>query len=587
MPEIKARNNSPAWGVGPAVRIAAMASLLAAVSLHVRNSISDALRLDAQCIAENCFIFFAAMALTALYSGFHARWRLHRFFRSRVLILPAAALLLAGVYRLGMYQFGGFDEGLLVHAGTFYAQGLKPYTGFHCTMPPFYMFCIRWGIRWLGLRWSSFALIASIFAALTAVWMYRLLELCSVSRPWALAITLGVEVSTMLVIPFWWYNNSSSVVVVLLFLSVLAALQAPERWFSWASLALSLAMVITSKPNVAPACFMLFALAATRERARWAKLLLACAAAAAFVLLICYAAQMPPASVLRSYVEIARLRAAPFKLLLGMDGPEKQFQIFFLVECTLCFLVLLWRAGKRQPGSWRILLVCVMAAVTALAMASTNSEMKSCDLACMLAAAALLCLCPWETSPASPVRRIVLAGWLCLFLCTAGFFSLTHLRILNIGEGLFYEPLPTRTIRSGFFSGLEAAPHLRQVLAQSAQALSRFPAQRVFFGPRLEFEYAVFNRPVTPGMPLLWDAGNLFSPARLPRFLRNFQQADPDLLIFLSNDYTHMGMVGSYVYFTDTYRRYDGFNDLTVYVRRKDVPIRYIKLPASTPPPQQ
>jgi hypothetical protein len=159
----------------------------------------------------------------------------------------------------------------------------------------------------------------------------------------------------------------------------------------------------------------------------------------------------------------------------------------------------------------------------------------------------------------------------------SAFFCATHLRIHLIGEGMYYELLPTRTIQSGFFSGLQAGPRLQRVLSQSGEVLSRYPAKAVFFGPRMEFEYAVFNKPLMPGMPLLWDTDTLFSRDRILHLLLTFQQEDPDLLIFLKDDYTRMEAVGFYISHTPTYQRIDSFGELTVYVRRKEVPISYVQ----------
>ena len=213
-------------------------------------------------------------------------------------------------------------------------------------------------------------------------------------------------------------------------------------------------------------------------------------------------------------------------------------------------------------------------------MAGTNSEMKSSDLAPLLVAVAILCICPWDEVEASRGRKTVLVGLLSIFIAMSGLYSVIHLRIHNIGPRMYYEPLPTKTIQGGFFAGLEAGPRLQRVLSQTGEVLSLIPAQKVFFGPRMEFGYAAFGKTVTPGMPLVWDAGSLFSPQRLPGFLPNFQQRDPDLLIFLKDDYTRMGLVAFYIRTTETYQRIDLFSELTVYVRRKEVPITYIRVPA-------
>jgi hypothetical protein len=41
-----------------------------------------------------------------------------------------------------------------------------------------------------------------------------------------------------------------------------------------------------------------------------------------------------------------------------------------------------------------------------------------------------------------------------------------------------------------------------------------------------------------------------------------------------------MGLVAFYIRTTETYQRIDLFSELTVYVRRKEVPITYIRVPA-------
>jgi hypothetical protein len=399
-------------------------------------------------------------------------------------------------------------------------------------------------------------------------------------RSWALAVTVAVEMSTMLAIPFWWYNNSSSIVVVLLFLSVLACMQRQESLLPWISFSISLAMVLTAKPNAAPACLMPLALLVTRDKTRWVKALSAGVGALGLAAFICFAAQMPPADVLHSYAEVAKLRGKPFLLLREMGWPDKQFQILFICASALCFAAPLAISLKRNARRWLGLAVCTIAALTSLGMAGTNSEMKSSDLAPLLVAVAILCICPWDEVEASRGRKTVLVGLLSIFIAMSGLYSVIHLRIHNIGPRMYYEPLPTKTIQGGFFAGLEAGPRLQRVLSQTGEVLSLIPAQKVFFGPRMEFGYAAFGKTVTPGMPLVWDAGSLFSPQRLPGFLLNFQQRDPDLLIFLKDDYTRMGLVAFYIRTTETYQRIDLFSELTVYVRRKEVPITYIRVPA-------
>lgn len=545
-------------------------SMIAVAALYLRTELHP-LRTQ---LLEYVFIIFASLAAISLYIVFPAKWQVRRVLNARGAIFLASVLILVSVFSLGMHQFGGFDEGLVVHAGAFYAHDFRPYLDFHCTMPPLFMASIRCAVKLLGLRWASLILLPALFAATTALWIFHLLRLSAVERSWALIITVPVELSTMVVIPFWWYNNSSSVAVVLLLLSVVACLKEQPSLLPWFSLAASLGMVLTSKPNALPACLMVLLIGMTRDKGRLRRLLFSVTAAICIAAAICYLAQMPLTGIIRSYVEIAKLRGAPFKLLRDMTGPEKAFQILFILESTYCFAVLLRLAFRRSPSSWRILGACAVSAITSLGFASTNSEFKVCDLVSLFMAAILLCLCPWEQKNDTHTRKIVLVGWLAVFTCMAGFYSVTHRRILAIGSQMFYEPLPTRKVQKGFFTGLDAGPRLQRVLWQTQQVLMIFPNAKVFFGPRMEFNYAVFDKPPLPGMPLLWDTGNLFPESRLPQFISAFRKNDPDVLIFLKDDFTRMNEMETYILHSENYVFSEDFADITVFIKKKTPPVQ-------------
>jgi hypothetical protein len=565
--------NKDMWGVGSALRVAALCSFIAAAVLQFRHRIYQCDRSVMVQNTEYVFILFVTLALLSLYAGLWKRWRLHRFLAVPGLIAIFAVLLFAGVYRFAMCQFGGWDEGLVVHAGTYYAQGLKPFIDFPCSMPPLFMAGARAGVRLFGLKWSSFALVSAIFAALTSLWIFSLLRLAAMPRHWALAVTVCVEVSTMLLEPFWYYNNSSAVSAVLLILSALACLQCSRSLLPWISLSFSLAMVLTAKPNTLPICLVVLVLFATKDKSQWAKTLAACAGSVGLAAWLCHAAQMPPAAVLRAYAEIAQLRASPLKLypFHQLMWPEAGFQAIFTVLTALCLTALLVAFAKAKPVRGHILAICAATTLTSLEMAGTNAELKPLDLSLMLVAAAFLCLPSREGVEVSAVRSNVFAGLLSVFLVMSVFFSVTHLRVLYVLAGESSDCLvgSTKVVPGGFFSGLEAGEHLQRVLAQSTKVLARYPEERVFLGPRLEYAYPVFGKAAISGMPLLWDVGNLYAPDQLPHYLRTFQHQQPDLLIFLRGDYGRMGPVSDYIRHSDAYRRIDDFDGLTVYLRNK------------------
>ena len=573
-----------AWSKGSALRVAGVSFVLAVAALRYRAFLMPMVRMEAIQVSEYAFVLFSTLAIIALYAGFGERLRMPRFLQSRWLILLAVPLLGAAVYRLGMHQFGGFDEGLVAHAAACYRQGMRPYADFLCTVPPFFMAGIRADGMLFGLRWGALQWLSAGFTAVTTLWMYWLLRRLRLPREWALLLTVMVELCTMVSCPFWWYNNTSIVLATLVFLSVLVCLERPELTSAWLSLAIAIGMVLAAKPNTLP-ILALVVLFFWRPVPGWrARAALAMCFGVLLAAGICRFAQMPLRPLLASYAEVASLRGNVFSLLPLRQGvwPERDLQIVLLFLCALGFAAAMLAALCRRPRDLRPVAACAIAGVASLLMGATNAEWKHTDLSLLLLAVLLLNLRPWEAANSGTTYRLRspwLVGWLAGFLLMSVYFSAIHLRIWGIGEAMFYEPAATVKVQGGFLDGLEAAPRLRRVQTEVRQVLDVHPGERIFFGPRMEFEYAAMARPPLSGKPLLWDSGNLFAPSRLPELLLRFQQHDPDVLIFLKNDFTRMGIVSYYIQRSATYRRDESYSDLTVFVRDRTVPISLIRLP--------
>ena len=571
------------WSRGSAVRVAVVSLLMAAGALRYRAFLMPMARLESIQATEYVFVLFATLAITAIYAGFGERLRPERLLDGRGLIFVAAPLVSVVVYHQGMHQFGGFDEGLVAHVAAFYRLGMRPYADFLCAVPPFFMAGIRADVLLGGLRWGHLQLLSAGFAGVTTLWLYGLLRALRLPRYWALLLTLMVELCVMVSAPFWWYNNTSIVAATLVFLSVLVCLERPELTAAWLSLAVAVGMVLAAKPNTLPVLglLVLFFWRPVRGQRLRAGLVVGCGVVLAAG--IGHFAQMPLRPMLASYAEVASLRANIFSLvpLHQMEWPEEDLQIIVLGMCAVGFAAALFGTLIRRPRDLRGDAACAIAGVASLLMGATNGEWKHTDLSLLLLAVLLLRLRPWEEEPADGfhVHSSWRVGWLAAFLVMGVYFSALHLRIWGIGERMFFEPLPTQTLHGGFFDGLEAGPRLVRVQTEVRQVLEAHPGARVFFGPRMEFEYAAMDRPPLRGMPLVWDSHNMFSPERLPELLQRIQQYDPDVMIFLKKDFTRMGVVSYYIQRTATYRRDESNPEITVFVRDRTVPVSPIRLP--------
>ncbi len=89
-----------------------------------------------------------------------------------------------------------------------------------------------------------------------------------------------------------------------------------------------------------------------------------------------------------------------------------------------------------------------------------------------------------------------------------------------------------------FFRSMCFGPRFQRVLQQITAVLGQYPRAKVFFGPRMEFGYAVFNKPSPPRLPIVWDPGGMYPFGMDGEIVERFQAARFELLIFLAGDFT-------------------------------------------------
>lgn len=551
--------------------ISACALVLAVAALIYRIPLLAFPRGGKLQLVEFSFVLFASIALIVLYNGFADRFRVGRVLGRPGLIFVFAPLLALSVYKLAMYQFGGCDESYLATAAKHYADGLRPYVDFPSCMPPMFLAGIRASVLALGLRWANLAVLSAVFAFATSLWLYGLLRTVPIPRHWALALTAVFECSTMLLAPFWWYNNTTSISVLLFIASVFLCIHRPAVSLAWISLAGSLGMLLAAKPNAALICLSVPVLFVTVSGRQRVKVIVACLCAGGVALLICAIAQTPSLELAKAYHEVGKLRGSPLLMypFRGVTNIVENFaQGIFAIIVLICSLELLVRHGLRRDRQWSVLAIMLIAIATGVEMTMTNGEPKPVDLVVLLGVIAFLSMEPGTADAVSAEARPMLAGLMIVFGVWSVFFGATHLRILEIGEGAFFEHQPTRQIQTGYFAGLEAGPRFASIQEQIKSALGRYPAKKVFFGPRLESEYAAFNRRTIPVLPMQFAPGDQYPPTWAPTLLREFKEQDPDLLVILKHDYSGLQDLSDYIRYSPLYRRDDSYNDLTLYIRQ-------------------
>jgi hypothetical protein len=118
-----------------------------------------------------------------------------------------------------------------------------------------------------------------------------------------------------------------------------------------------------------------------------------------------------------------------------------------------------------------------------------------------------------------------------------------------------------------------------EVESQVAEALKANPGP-YFFGPRLDFNYAVFRLHSPEQYPAWWHPGTAFPESEQSTIINHWRQDRFKTLIFLKTGFEGHGEIASYSYYPQEFldaihREYaadDRYPDITVYHRLQTVP---------------
>ncbi|MGA9529972.1 MAG: hypothetical protein WBS24_17800 [Terriglobales bacterium] len=507
-----------------------------------------------------------ALSLLSKFRGALTAVRISRW----TLDVSGSAALAVSIWLLGMRQFGGFDHSELIQAGWLQFSSLAPFKDYPCTLPPLFFIGARYAFLVFGLRWSACVLSMMVFAVASFLFLSRQLRMLGFSSSEAAGLSITAELGTTVVCSFWWYNPVTSVAAVMVFVSALVCSVRSKDWISWALLSLSFTLLVLCKPNAWPIGACVTLLVATRDASQRIRALCALVFGVTSAGLICRLHGLSPMDVLRTYSEVARTRGNPLLSIVLRDWAPVEAQI--LVSSALvigCLFFAILAANKDELHKyWREYSCCVITACTALALFNMNGEIKTSDLTPLVVALAVAAFRPWSRRCFDGIGRAATVIVSVCFITLSSYWGVTRLRVRGAGERMFFENFATQTIPTGFFRGLHSGPRLPRALSQIEGVLRKYPSNKVFFGPRMEFSYAVFRREPPRGLPIWWDPGTSFALSDLPAVSHSLEVDDFDLMIFLKNDCTRMPGAA----LLRKLRSYDHdveFSELDVYIRRK------------------
>ncbi len=502
-------------------------------------------------------------AFLALPLGTTAADRLRSSWRHGYTLACLAAACLFFVFYIvtfGRWQFGAFDHNILIDLGWRQFLGQRPYVDFITSTPPGFNLGIKFAFEVFGPSWNAGLYLAATFACVTFLWLYWLLTQLELTRWASFLVAFALEVVIMLSLSFWWYNNSAFMLAVIFFLSCLLYIRRGEVGWSYA---VSLALLVLMKPNIAGLMvaggFPLTFLATDRKL----KLLLLTAIGTVGAVAILLVNHISIPAMIASYHGASLERGAFAAYAFHQMNPfARRTALLWALVLSLPLLLLLPQfAEALRRRDWRrlaYLALFPLAAIVALYGIAGNGELPEINCAVLIAAGAVATL----QSPKRLLRRIYVAGLIGVVLGDL-FLGAERVRVYNIGHQKFFEWSDNRhLVASGFLKGMRVTGLMedadREIALAKAQTVGPW-----FFGPRIDYSYAVLGITPPDHLPSWWHPGTAFASRDVPHILDVWQAHHFETLIFLKDDYTLYPP--EFMSLLATYTRDDSYPGLTVY----------------------
>ena len=490
----------------------------------------------------------------------------------RALLALSCAFLAMFIFRVGNHQFGAWDFNVIIDTGWRELSGQRPYTDFITPNPPGFNLGALYAFRMFGVTWNAILLWTALFSVVTFCWSYALCRALTM-RPFAAWLTaFYLQSVTLIPTDFWWYNSATALLACIFLLSVYwCAQRGSYAKPAWISYALALALLVLEKPNIAGLLIVggtiLLWIAAPPPR--W-KMLLWTGAGGAMALLLLWLHHISALAMVAAYraaaIERGGLNAFALK---GIGWPSRDQIVLVPMIASLPLLAAapVFRSalqGRDWRAAARYLMLVLPIPVAAYGL-TTDAEIRENESAIIFVAAATAVFGWRFVRPR--LTHLLVATQLAVIIAMV-FLGHMRARVREIGPGRFYEVQQNRIpIRDGFFTSLDATPRMLRVQQEVHRAATTLPGP-IFFGPRLEFEYADLRLPSPRGWTIYYQPGTSFARKDIDRLDRVWEQEPFQSLIFLGDDRTFYPPQLLSIIDRD-YKPVSGYTELEVYVRRK------------------
>lgn len=442
-------------------------------------------------------------------------------------IFAAAGVIITGmllglvISYLGNIQYGSNDGSLIVNTAWPLHLGQTAYKDVITGMPPLLLLSAKWSFDIFGVKWSSIVNMTALMGTFFFILQTHIFIKNKIGPTLSTFISLYVQIVCWMPTSFLWHNGMTSASVILLLSSAWFLYKHPTEPLNYVFYSVSVFITLQTKPNLAaPAILLtflyLFFIAKNLRRKITVCILISFVITYTFLTTF----NINPVMVLSTYQLFSNRVLQPYNLInftFLNAAWEKQLSFLLLLPSLMAFL-LFSRHRETQAVSSKIpaseylfLAIGVLVAVIGI---TTNNDFKIHEISPIVTSIFLIMATKDKNLPATDYKpaSILFNISILLFIVFGIGISFSRIRIYEEGPDVFFQNVPLHQQKSpAFFDGVWAGQRFSDVLGELAAFTTKHgyynsPHAPVFFGPRLDFAYAISGIEPRPGIPLWWEA---------------------------------------------------------------------------------
>ncbi|RYE48127.1 MAG: hypothetical protein EOP21_05660 [Hyphomicrobiales bacterium] len=446
------------------------------------------------------------------------------------LLVAASVFASWAVFR----QLGGYDLAPLIDLFWRMKSGAVPGVDFINTLPPLLLLLAKvfapFKFGWYELTLANIVIAWATFAALVALTPRE-------DRSVGTCLALATAVAVPLVFTnHVWHSSVSQYAAAVFFLALFRGLETMDRasalWLAGTASVLALAKQNVALPVLGSSLSFVLVWGGVR---RWRLAAAIGGGAAAGLLFAMLWLRMPLAAMLAIYTAVAG-RSLPIEEMVEKLAGSATNQVVASL-CLLAVVVMIpiiLRPGRLSIAQRYVALLFVGLAALPFA---TDWDTKINNATLPFIVVLVVVIAGMRDGSARARSQMLYAQILTgALLSVALLGGAVRLRMYDVGPGIFWERVMSHRVERGYFGGLYTGDTLVGVLDGMERVRAWHPGQRLFFGPRLEFGYAVLRVPSPHGMPLWWHPGTSYALGDDVRVAQAFAANQFDRLIFLGDD---------------------------------------------------